>query len=121
MPKKILVAEDHDESRFFLVKFIQNLGYEVIEATTGTEAVTKAIAEEPKLIFMDLGMPKLTGLDAARVLTKNPITAHIPIIAYSAWNVAQFERQTQEAGIVAYLEKPVSMDLIRSTIEKFIK
>jgi DNA-binding NtrC family response regulator len=51
MAKKILVAEDASDARFFLGQIIRNLGYDVVEAGTGTEAVAKAIAEEPGLIF----------------------------------------------------------------------
>jgi PleD family two-component response regulator len=83
MAKRILVVEDVDDSRSILVMILQRFcGYETIEAT-GTEAVEKALSEKPDLILMDLGLPDITGVDAAKALKGNLSTAHIPIVAHT--------------------------------------
>ena len=67
MAKRILVVEDVEDSRAILVLILQRYcGYETIEAVTGMEAIEKAIAEKPDLIVMDLGLPDITGVDAAK-------------------------------------------------------
>ena len=121
MANRILVVEDNDDSRSMFVIILQRFyGYETIEAATGSEAVEKAIAEKPDLILMDLGLPDISGVDAAKAVKKNPTTEHIPIIAYTAWPSRIWKTKALNAGMVDYLEKPVHMELIKETIEKFI-
>jgi len=120
MAKRILVVEDNEDSRFILVVILRSLGYETTEAETGTQGVDKALSEEPDLIVMDLGLPGISGIDAAREIKKNASTAHIPIIAHSAWSPSQWKEEALKVGMVEYLEKPVSRELMGATIEKLI-
>ncbi len=120
MAKKILVVEDDKDSRFILAAQVRLIGYEPIEAQTGIEAIEKALVEKPGLILMDLAMPGMTGIDAAKALKENPTTSHIPIIAYTAWDGEQWREPALEAGMVRYLVKPVMPQTLRTTIKKFI-
>jgi len=120
MTKRILVVEDNEDSRFILVVTLRRIGYETIEAETGTEGVEQALSEKPDLIIMDLGLPGMSGIDAARAVKENLTTAHIPIIAHSAWSPSQWKEEALKVGMVDYLEKPVSRELMKATIEKFI-
>src|SRR5712692_6519745 len=120
MAKRILVVEDNEDSRFILVATLHCIGYETIEAKTGTQGVEKALSEKPDLIVMDLGLPGMSGIDAARAVKENLTTAHIPIIAHSAWSPSQWKEEALKVGMVDYLEKPVSRELMKATIEKFI-
>jgi CheY-like chemotaxis protein len=119
--KRILIVDDSDDSRSILgVILHRSWGYETIEAATGTEAVQKAIAEKPDLIIMDLGLPGISGVDATKAIKENSTTAHIPIIAHTVWPADSCKEQALNAGMVDYMEKPVSMVLMKTTIEKFI-
>jgi two-component system, cell cycle response regulator DivK len=120
MATRILLVEDHKDALSILVLVLQSLGYETIEARTGTDAVEKASLENPDLIVMDLSLPDMTGIDAARAIKRNPSTARLPIIAYSAWSTRSWMEKAANVGIAAYLVKPVSMTLMKETIEKFI-
>jgi two-component system, cell cycle response regulator DivK len=121
MDKRILVVEDRDDSRTILVTILRRFcGYETIEAANGSEAIEKATSEKPDLILMDLDLPDISGIDATRVLKENPITAHIPIIAQTAWSSRQWKSKVLKIGMADYLEKPVSIELMKATIEKFI-
>jgi two-component system cell cycle response regulator len=121
MAKKILVVEDVDDSRSILVVILQRFcGYDTIEAATGKEAIQKAVAEKPDLIVMDLGLPDMTGVDAAKTLKENPSTAYIPIIAHTAWTVTRWKDAAFGVGMVEYLEKPVPKELLKATLSKFI-
>ena len=120
MAKRILVVEDNEDSRFILVATLHCIGYETIEAKTGTQGVEKALSEKPDLIVMDLGLPGMSGIDAARAVKENLTTVHTPIIAHSAWTRSQCKEEVLKAGMVDYLEKPVSWELMKATIEKFL-
>src|SRR5262245_11119994 len=95
-------------------------GYDTIEAANGAEAIEKAVFEKPDLILMDLDLPDISGMDAAKAVKENPNTAHIRIVAQSATSSRQWNGRVLRMGMVDYLEKPDSMALIRATIEKFI-
>lgn len=119
--KRILVVEDRDDTRTILVTILRRFcGYETIEAANGTEAIEKAVNEKPDLILMDLDLPDISGIEAAKAVKENPDTAHIPIVAQTAWSSRQWKEKVLRVGIVGYLEKPVSMELMKETIERFI-
>lgn len=119
--KRILVVDDSYDSRYILgVILDRSRGYETIEAATGSEAIEKAISEKPDLIIMDLGLPGISGVDATRAIKDNSSTAHIPIIAHTVWPADSCKEEALNAGMVDYLEKPVPMQLMTNTIEKFI-
>jgi two-component system, cell cycle response regulator DivK len=120
MAQRILLVEDHKDALSILVLVLRSLGYETIEARTGAEGVEKALFDNPNLIVMDMSLPDMTGIDAARAIKKNPSTVGLPIIAYSAWSTRTWMEQAASAGIAAYLIKPVPMTLMKETIEKFI-
>jgi CheY-like chemotaxis protein len=60
-PKRILIVEDNDDYRYLLGVFLNREGYDIVEATTGLEAIEQAHATHPDLIIMDLGLPGITG------------------------------------------------------------
>jgi two-component system, cell cycle response regulator DivK len=121
MAKRILVVEDGPDLRAIVAAVLTRVGgYETIEAASGRKAVEKAVSEKPDLILMDVDLPDISGVDAARAVKNNPRTAYIPIIAQTGWGSHRWKAMALAAGIAAYLEKPVSMELIMSTIEKFL-
>lgn len=121
MAKKILVVEDNADSRFILVTRLRHIGYEVVEAATGAEGVEKALAEKPDLVLMDIGLPGMTGIEAARSIKENPVARHIPIVAHTAWDPSQWKDQALKAGMVEYVVKPVPMKALEETIKKFCR
>jgi CheY-like chemotaxis protein len=121
MPKKILIVEDVEDSRAILVIILQRFcGYETIEAGTGTEAIQKTVVERPDLIVMDLGLPDITGVEVAKALKENPNTAQIPIIAHTAWSPDTWQDAALNVGMVEYLEKPVTKELMKKTIDRVL-
>ena len=120
MPKRILLVEDNKDSRSILVTMLRRFAYDTIEAANGIESIEKALAEKPDLVIMDLDLPGVSGIDAARVIKEAPSTAHIPIIAYTAWPPQTLKKQALSVGMVDYLQKPVSWEVIKATIEKYL-
>jgi CheY-like chemotaxis protein len=103
--------------RFSLSSYSVFVGM-TIEAGSGTEAIQKTLVEKPDLIVMDLG--DITGVEAAKALKGNPDTTHIPIIAHTAWSTSKWKDAALNAGIVHYLEKPVTKEVMKETIARFV-
>jgi CheY-like chemotaxis protein len=120
MAKNILVVEDNDHLLQILASFIRFSGYQVLEAESGSEAIEKATLAKPDLILLDLTLPDMNGIDVARAIKKNVVTADIPIIACSAYASGEEREEALRAGIVDYLEKPIAAALIKAKIEEFI-
>jgi two-component system, cell cycle response regulator DivK len=81
---KILVVDDYPDALDMLVQMLSLSGFEAIAATNGQEAVEQAAAHAPDAIVMDVFMPVMDGIEAARRIKADPRLAHIPIIACTA-------------------------------------
>jgi len=117
----ILIAEDNEDLRKMLTWLLQPRGYETLQAATGKEAIEKAIVAQPSLILLDIRLPDMNGLDAARAIKKDQRTAHIPIVGWSAYFGELWREEALRAGMVAYMEKPLSAPVIEATIKQFIQ
>ncbi len=105
-PKKVLVADDDFDNRSILAQALASSGYAVVLACDGEEALAVAAREKPDLIFMDLSMPRLDGLEAARRLKSDPATSGVPIFAFTAHAFDEDRRKAAEAGCDDYIAKP---------------
>jgi CheY-like chemotaxis protein len=105
--RRVLVIDDVADHRALLAGMMQPLGFDVTEAAGGDDGLTRAVAQPPDLILMDIVMPDLNGLEAIRRLRKLPGLRHVPIVAISASAGAEDRRQAIEAGAQAFLAKPV--------------
>jgi CheY-like chemotaxis protein len=103
-----------------LSRRLAKLGYIVIEARNGAEAVNAARAEHPDMILMDVCMPRMGGLEAMRKLKAEEKTARIPIIALTALNTAADVRRAIEAGCAGYETKPVAFVKLNLKIRKLL-
>ena len=101
---RILLAEDETIIRLDLRGLLERAGYEVVaEARDGEEAVALAREHEPDLAVMDVKMPRLDGIDAARrILEERPI----PIVMLTAFGQRELVDRAAEAGVFGYLVKP---------------
>jgi response regulator NasT len=101
---RILVAEDETIIRLDLKEMLARAGYDVCaEARDGEEAVALARSEEPDLAIMDVKMPKVDGIEAARrILDERPI----PIVMLTAYGQDELVSRAVEAGVFGYLVKP---------------
>src|SRR6266481_9363107 len=119
--EKILVVDDNDNVRSFLVLLLERSGgYETLEAATGEEAVKKANSGKPDLILMDIRLPDISGIEATEAIKNSPSAAQIPIVAFSALLSIEWKQKALKAGMVAYLQKPVTLKILMETIQKFI-
>ena len=106
-PLKVLVADDKAYNRLVLVALLEPLGFVVMEAEDGQQAVERARAVQPDLIMMDLVMPVMTGVDAVRAIRSIPALQNAVIFATSA-SVFEKDRQSSViAGCDAFIPKPI--------------
>ncbi|HEU0166377.1 MAG TPA: response regulator [Chloroflexota bacterium] len=118
--KYVLVAEDNDLN-FRLVQFIlTRLGVEVRRATSGDQALAGAIADPPGLIYMDIQLPGMDGLQVTRQLRSQPATQDVPIVALTALAMVGDEERAIAAGCNAYLTKPVSPHDLQDMTRRYL-
>lgn len=115
------MVEDHADSRELLALMLRHIGYEVIEAAAGREGIKMALAEDPDLIIMDLGLPDINGIEATVRLKQNPKTAQVPIIAYTGLQEYYGRNEANEAGIAGYLTKPTPPHVFKEIIERLVQ
>ena len=119
MSKRILVIEDQEDNRKIVRDLLTSVGYEVIEAFTGTDGVAMAEAEVPDLILMDIQLPGIDGYEATRQIKAKPALSHIPIIAVTSYALSGDESKALEAGCSAYFAKPYSPRKLLGKIREF--
>jgi CheY-like chemotaxis protein len=102
-----LVVDDTTANRRILASLLESAGVRVLTAADGLEAIARARADHPHIIFMDLKMTGLDGLEATRRLTRDPATSSIPIVAVTASALGNSRQRARDAGCVDYLAKPV--------------
>ncbi len=119
-PMRVLVVDDFHVNRAVLRALLQRRGHAVTEAEDGLEAVDRVCADPPDLVFMDLDMPRLDGLEATRRIRQlEEGRRHTPIVALTGKAFEEDIRRTRDAGMDAHVAKPVQLpDLVR-TLRQF--
>jgi signal transduction histidine kinase/CheY-like chemotaxis protein len=119
---KILLAEDNAMNRFVIERMFRSLGCTLEMAENGEQAVEKACSESYNLIFMDIQMPLMDGLQATGEIRNYYLTIGKPvpvIIALTADAMKEDEQRCIEAGMNDYMSKPLSMEKLRSMLLKW--
>ncbi len=116
---RILVAEDHLDSRDALRALLEAYGFAVLVAGNGKEAVEAALAAAPDLILMDMMMPVMDGFEATRQLRRLRQTASTPIIAVTAMEGAQ--ELALHAGADEYVPKPIEVRLLLAKVGELMR
>ncbi len=117
---RVLVVDDSRANRNVARVLLENGGHEVLEAEGGAEAVALARTETLDVILMDIAMPEVDGLTAARqIRSMDGPAARVPIVAWTAHDVPGMRGQTCAAGMDAYLTKPIVRASLLSTIASF--
>lgn len=117
---RILLVEDDEMNRDMLSRRLIRKGYEVAIAVDGAEGVAMAASEHPDLILMDISLPVLSGLDAARRIKGDPALAGIPVIALTAHAMAGDREQALTSGCDDYDTKPIELPRLLEKIEKLM-
>ena len=114
--KKVLIAEDYADIRHMTRVMIELIGFDVIEAANGYEAIEQAKKTRPDVVLMDIAMPQLNGITAATMIHQLDGLRDVPIIAITAFG-RQYVEEASEYGFDAVIEKPVDMDELKFVLE----
>ncbi len=112
---RVIIADDESLIRMDLREMLTNLGYLVVgEVADGRSAVNQARELRPDVVIMDIRMPDMDGIEAAKVLTEERIA---PVVLLSAYSQRELVQRAREAGVVAYLVKPYREEELNPAIE----
>ena len=114
--KKVMVVDDAPVDNQNLQRIFSDAGWIVITAASGAEAVTKAKAEVPDLIMMDVNMPGLDGFSATRQLMQDPTTKGIPVVFVTSKDQKADRVFAQMLGAKGFVTKPYTPDQILSQV-----
>jgi len=106
MTKKVLVVDDSTVDVNSLKTILSDIGCFVITASNGVEAVAKAKAEKPAMVFLDIVMPDMDGYEACRQLAADPATKHIPVVFVTSKGQKADQVWGQLQGAKGYIVKP---------------
>lgn len=106
----VLVAEDHEDTRFLLKCLLTMRGFDVAEAGDGEEAVDAAQRLCPSLILMDVSLPRLDGVCAVRRMRELAVLSRVPIIILSGHAEPAWQVKARDAGCDDYLIKPLDIE-----------
>lgn len=119
--RKILVVDDEIDNVILLEKRLKALGYEVITAYDGEEAIDKCINECPDLVLLDIMMPKKDGFEVLKILRDNPKTKDIPVIMLTAKAEVSDKVKGFETGAIDYVTKPFDFKELQARIHANLK
>jgi CheY-like chemotaxis protein len=118
LKRRILVADDNPDVVGSFEVMLQTLGHEVATALDGFEVLEKAEEFRPEVIVLDIGMPKLDGLETARRLRKQQWAREAILIAITGWGDEKDKRRSAEAGFNVHLVKPVDPVTLLNVLDK---
>jgi len=106
--RPILIVDDYAGARYLRSRILSEAGYEVVEASTGEEALRMVAAIPPSLVLLDVNLPDISGPEVCRRLKNDPTTAQIPVIQITgAWLSEQARQEGLASGAERYLTEPV--------------
>ena len=116
----ILLVEDDLLNREMIGRYLLIQGFEVITAVDGAQAVTLAQSQLPDLILMDMGLPILSGWQATTQIKTAPGTRTIPIVALTAYAMAEDRDRAYTVGCDDFETKPVNFLRLKAKIEALL-
>ena len=119
--RTIMVVEDYDDTRTLLRHGLEGLGYSVLEASNGQEAVDLAGREHPDLILMDLDLPILDGIAATQRIRQQPNNENVPIVAVTAYPMSYTHVKAFAKGCNEYMPKPIDMSDLAELVNRYLK
>jgi two-component system cell cycle response regulator DivK len=117
---RILVVEDNPKNLKLVRDVLSYSGYEVVEATTGEEGVRLAREVHPDLVLMDLQLPGIDGAEALRRIRSEDATRSMPVVAVTAFAMADDRRHAFDSGFDGYVEKPISVRSLAQQVQDFL-
>jgi len=119
MAKLILVVDDEEDIREIVSEYLQGLGYEVMEATDGEEALFKCSQQRFDLVITDIRMPKMNGLDLLNALKAGD--GERPVVLMTGYDLSKPDVDNLHYKADGYVLKPFNLDKMRQQVESLLK
>lgn len=113
----VLLVEDNADARVAMAELLELMGYEIVEAGDGDEALARAAQRRPDVVVMDIGLPGRDGYQIAAEMRRRPEWRGLPLIALTGYGQQRDAQLAAEAGFDRHLVKPVDPDVLASAIE----
>jgi len=117
--KRILLVDDHENTRILVTELLNTMGYRVLEAKDGKEAMKLVEIGLIDLVMTDLKMPGMDGIELTRAI--RGIKPDLPIIVYSAYRFIDTAPVALKAGANEYITKPFLQTKIKQVVERLLK
>ena len=121
MTQKILIVEDNSDLSELVAFYLSGAGYEISRGGSLALGISKALADRPDLIIIDLYLPDMNVVDATLILKQDLATSAIPIVVLASVTVGDWKTKALKAGVAKYLIKPVSplelTEVVRTLIQ----
>ncbi len=117
VPRRVLVCEDAEDARFLLGEMLRTHGFDVLEASSGSEAITVAQNTRVDVALIDIGLPDVNGFEVARCLRGHPTTRHLRLIAVTGYGTAEDRETSRLAGFDRHLLKPARIEDVLAAID----
>ena len=116
--QRVLVIDDNQDGALSLAQLLEQLGYVCETAFTGQGGVAAAASLRPDIVVLDIGLPDMSGYDAARALRNGPGGADLFLVALTGYGRAEDRAQALQAGCDAHLVKPVDVDALMQVLQR---
>jgi DNA-binding response OmpR family regulator len=117
---RVMIVEDHADTRLMLRTILESLNFGVIEAIDGETAFQIALEETPDLILMDAGLPTTDGVSTTRKIREDKTVGTVPIVFLSGHALPASREAALLAGGNDYLVKPINIDQLLAVIAKWL-
>ena len=117
-PIRLVIADDHPFYREGIRTMLRTLPDIAVigEATNGNEVIAQVFEQQPDVILMDIGMPRLNGYDAARRIRQEPWGHEVLMVATTGWGKEEDRRRSKEAGFDLHLVKPIDISAVQEVL-----
>jgi PAS domain S-box-containing protein len=115
-PLRVLVVDDNLDAAGSLVALLQALGHETTVAHDGIQGLQAAREFLPDLVFLDIGLPGMSGYEVARAIRRTEALRQVLLIALTGWGAQSDQQQSQDAGFDQHLTKPVSLEALEQAL-----
>jgi CheY-like chemotaxis protein len=105
--KRILLVDDHNDSRVILALALARNGYQVVQAVDGIEGLKKVESEQPDLIILDVMLPKMSGTELCKLLNAHPSYRSIPVFMVTARSGPALMKEIEACSVRGILTKPL--------------
>ena len=118
----ILNVDDHEAGRYARSRALRNAGFEVLEASSGAEALHLVNSQHPPLVLLDINLPDMTGYEVCRQIKSASATSGILVLHVSATFVkGSDQKRGLEGGADGYLAEPVDPDVLVATVNAYLR